>query len=783
MKAKIITKTVLISFYLLLVYNLFGQQYALSGYVEDSETKERLIGAVIEYNDLFFYTNGFGYFNFKVFPQDTSSIKIHYEGYKIETQNIQVLKDTSIVFLLKKNDLKIDEIIVSSKNNSFKKPIGQIKLDVSSFELMPMLGAEVDILKGMQMLPGVTQSTEGKSDLIVHGGSSDQNLIIIDDAPVYYLNHLGGFVSIFNINTIKNVELYKSFFPARYGGRLSSVIDIRTKEGNMNNFKYDFTISPLTSNAFIEGPIIKEKMSFIFGFRRSFIDLFVIPYTYFAENKNVSSFSFYDANFKLNYKFSNNSKLYISFYRGIDNTKSSFIDSDNENYSKYKYGLKIGNTLGSIRWNTKIVKNTFSNFTFTMSQFKYNTKSEYFNVESNDTTSQKSQFYSTIFDVSLNNNTTIFLSNFYKIYLGFNIISHSFEPANSYYLEYNAFNLAIDTTTSIKYNSEEFAFFVENDINISKFIKINLGVRFNFYGFDNEYFKSVQPRTSAVVTICKWLSLKSSYTETEQNIHMLQYSDYGGESALWLPATKETPPEYAKQIATGISLKIFKVFNLDIDFYSKTTTNLLTFRYGTIQNNALNWEKNSIKNGIGKSKGVEFLLKKGYRNLNGWVAYTYSEATRQFNEINLGKKYMYEYDRPHDFKVFVAYKLNENIDFSMFWIFQSGRPINLPSAYFETIGYYNILSDNVSISGTEYFSSKNSYRMKSYHRLDLSVNFKKQKQKHIRIWSISVYNVYNRQNPYFYFFDTDTENGKTVKKLYQQSLFPLIPAVAYQIKF
>ncbi|MBN2893570.1 MAG: TonB-dependent receptor [Bacteroidales bacterium] len=783
MKAKIIIKTILVCFYLLITINLFGQKYNISGYVEDKDSKERLIGAFVEYNNLFFQTNGYGYFNLKAILADTCVFRIHHIGYKSEILFLHISSDTSIVFQLQKNDLEIEEIVINSKENMLEKPIGMINLDVSNFKIMPMLGAEVDILKGMQMLSGVTQSTEGKSDLIVHGGSSDQNLIIIDDAPVYYLNHLGGFVSIFNINTIKNVELYKTSYPARYGGRLSSVIDIRTKDGDMKNFHYNFTISPVTSNFFVEGPIIKEKLSFIFGYRRSFIDLFTIPYTYLLNNKDASSFSFYDANLKFNYKFSNNNKLFISFYKGKDNSASNFNDSDNSNYSKYKYRLNIGNSLGSIRWNTKLFRNSFSNFTFIMSKFKYNTENKYLNIKSNDTTSYESRFYSSIFDMSFNNNSTIFISNFYKLFIGFNIVSHTFEPANSYFLDYNTISNTIDTTISTKYKSEEYSAFLENDIKLGKFLILNLGLRYNVYKFNKKFFNSLQPRVDINIILSKWLSLKSSYTETTQNIHKIQYADYGGESALWLPATNQTPPENAKQVASGVNLIFSQYLSLNIDLYFKKTTNLLAFEYGTIQNNANNWEENCVKEGIGISKGIELFLKKTNGKVNGWIAYTYSKTTRQFAEINLGNEYLYEYDRPHDFKIFAAYKLNENIDFSIFWIFQSGRPISLPSAYIETIDSYNILSNNTWINHTEYFTQKNSYRMKPYHRLDLSVNFKKQKEKCLRIWSINIYNTYNRQNPYFYFFDTNIENGKTVKKLYQQSLFPIIPSISYSLKF
>ena len=784
MKAKILIKFFIL-FLLLLQFNYsLAQKYIFSGYVENSNTKERLIGVIIEYDNSFFTTNEFGFFNFKVNSADTNIIKIHHIGYKSIEKNILSINDTSIVFQLLPDDYQIEKIIVVSNKQSFKNPIGQANLLPKDFETMPMIGSEVDIFKGMQMLPGVSQSTEGKSDLIIHGGSSDQNLIILDDVPLYYINHIGGFVSIFNINMIKNVELYKSSFPAKYGGRLSSVIDIRAKDGDMHNFKYSFTISPITSSIFLEGPIKKDKISFVLGYRRTFLDLFTVPYTYFIGDKDVASFYFYDINFKINFKLSNNNKIFFSFYKGDDRVNNFFKDVDEQNYSKYIHKRKIGNTIGSIRWNTNIMKIIFSNTTFALSKFRYITRNEYFNRQLTDTIIFNSEFNSSIFDIILKNNTTIYFANFYKINIGFDALIHHFEPANFYSYENTLLINSIDSLYSTNYKSEEYEFYLENKFNINKTLFFNFGLRYNQYGFKSQYYKSFQPRASVNLIVSKWLSVKASYSKTQQNIHLINFTDIGGENALWLPATELAPPELAQQIAFGTEIIIFKHFNILVDGYYKKISNLLAFEYGTIQDNAINWENNSIKNGIGKSYGVEFIIKVKRKKFSTWLAYTYSKTTRQFDKINQGKEYLYDFDKPHDIETYFSYNISDKIDFSLSWTFQSGRPISLPVSIYETIdGYNNLYNSDFTLQETQYFNSKNSFRMRPYHRLDFAISFKKIKNNHINVWSINIYNVYNRQNPYFYFFDTDTENGNTVKKLYQQSLFPIIPSISYSFKF
>jgi len=781
MKAKIIIKILT----LLLLSNIIcrAQNIKISGYVEDNTSKERLIGATIEYKNIVVTTNNFGFYSLKITNLDSTDLKISYLGYETMFIKNNINKDTFVVFQMIKSDYKINDIVINYKSISNTKPIKSFSLSSKVFTLMPMIGAEVDILKGLQMLPGISQSTEGKSDIIVRGGSSDQNMILLDDAPIYYLNHVGGFVSIFNINIIKNVELFNSSFPAKYGGRLSSIIDIRTIDGNMNTFKYNFTLSPISTNFFIEGPIIKNKLSFVVGYRRSFIDVFTKLYNIISQN-DISSLFFYDFNGKICYKINEKNKLNFSFYKGNDIVKNIFNNKNNENLTKNKFNRTIGNTLASLKWTSKLKSNIFLNSTFTISDFKYITSNEYYNILKNDTTNYKYQFNSSIFDLALNNILTFYLSNNYNLDIGFSVINHNFNPANIYFFENTKDQ--IDTSILIKYKSFENTFFIENNFNFGNFAYFNIGIRIVNYNFEHKNHNFYNPRISVKFLFNNSFSLSTSYAKTEQSLHLINFSDLGGEGALWLPATNLAPPETSDIYTIGSEINISQKTSINIDVYYKTLENLIAFKFGTIQNNVLNWQENSVKNGKGKSYGIEVMLKGDYKKLNGWLAYTYSKTTRQFQEINNGNIYPYDFDRPHEIKLFLVLKCSKNIDFSLFWIFQSGKPISLPIAFYNSINNYSLIFNNTNefnLYQTQYFEAKNSFRMEPYHRLDLALNINTIKQKSIRTLSFSIYNAYNHQNPYFYFFDTEYENGNIIKKLYKQTLFPFIPSVSYSIKF
>ncbi len=768
-------------FFFLFSNYTFSQKTAISGYIEDAITKERLVGAIIEYNQNYNTTNEYGYYSIYTQKNDTISLEVHNLGYKSFKQKLYSNNDTIINFKLQKSDIKIEKIVVNSGKKIHKTTGGKFSLSPEIIKLSPMIGAEVDIMKGLQMLPGVNQAAEGSSDITVRGGSTDQNLIILDDAPIYYLNHVYGFVSIFNADIIKNIDIYKSYFPAKYGGRLSSIMDIRTKDGNMHKFNYKFNLSTITSSIFIEGPILEDKMSFIFSCRRSFLDLFTRPIAYFSPQSNVSAFNFYDINLKFNYKLSNNSKLYISFYNGNDKVLNKFSKNKDNNYSKYFFKKKTGNTISSLSWNSKIFRAGYTNTNLTISNFKYFTGFDAIETKNKDTLEYDSQFSSNIFDISLNNNINLMPLNYLKLNAGFNFIWHNFEPASVFYYEREYATNIIDTSSTINYKSQEYNFFFENELTLGKILIVTSGIRYNFYIIEKQLHNKLLPRLNTNLIINKNLSFKFSYIQTIQTIHLIEFNDYGGKSAIWLPATNNSPAEYAEQYAFSINTTRFKNLILELSCYYKSINNLLAFNNSNVLNSIIDWEQKTAKNGIGKSYGLEFFLNKDKGSLTGWFAYTLSKSTRQFNLINNGNIYPYDYDRPHDIKLFLNYKFKK-LNISLFWTFKSGRPISLPVGYYLTIDNVNDFT-NYTYNKIDFFTEKNSFRMKPYHRLDISVKYIKEKKNTTITWYFSIYNVYNRLNPYFYYIDTDIVNGKNVKKIYQQSLFPIIPSVGYSLKF
>ncbi len=766
-------------------------QVVISGYVNDCVTGERLIGAnVYEANSYTgTVTNAFGFFSLKIKSSSNTKLIFSYIGYKKQRiflpQNIDTLLNICLV-----PGSELQEVKVSGIRQIEDRPeIGTVNLSLNSIKHIPALGGEPDVIKALQLLPGVQGGDEGKSGLYVRGGSPDQNLMLLDDVPLYYVNHMGGFVSTFNVDAISDVKLIKGGFPARYGSRLSSVVDVRMKEGNMKEFHGAGTIGMITTKLMLEGPIIKDTMSYLISFRRFMYDLLMRPATYLITKGASMGYNFYDFNAKLNYKPNANNRFYLSFYGGDDKfiAKMKFKD---DNY-KAKIWNKWGNLLGAGRWNHIFSPVLFANTTLTYTRYRYAT---YANSTTEDMESENS-FLSAIRDINGKIDFEYSPINPLKIRFGINGIIHKYIPTSTSYKQVIDGKTKIDTiyneytATAYEWNS-----YIENEFHLGHVISGNLGLRYSNYQINDTTFHAFEPRAVLNIKFLPTTSLKLSYSYMQQYIHLLTSSGAGMSVDYWVPSTSVLSPEKSHLYSAGIAHTRREV-EFSVEGYYKTMQNLISFAEGIAYlGGSGSWQSKVDNKGEGTSYGVEFLAQKKTGQLTGWMSYTWSETTRQFEQQNFGKPYSFKYDRRHSLNMTASYKISDRINVAATWIFGTGNPITL------ALSHHYVIDDAMSqentsiepghdLTGGWEYGSKNSFRMRSYHRLDIGVNFTKKKRWGERTWNISIYNLYNRQNPYFYDLMTPYEaeeigdwNDKSLR-YYQQSLFPFMPSVSYNIKF
>lgn len=762
-------------------FSTFSQNKSISGFVEDANTGEKIPNATIRIENTKYatFTNDYGYYNIVIENIDSCIVVCSYIGYEKGIKKIKLKDDVLLNFKLLYNN-SIDSIVVT-KNIKIEEQneMGLLILPVSQIKSIPMLMGEADIMKVFQTMPGVENGSEGKSDLYVRGGNPDENLILLDDVPLYYLNHFGGFISVFNTDAIKSVKMYKGGFPARYGSRLSSVIDVRMKEGNMKKTKSSFSLGVLSTKFDIEGPIVKDKISFFLSGRIFPWYRIIAPITTFSYNQSFG-YDFYDINGKINYKINDKNQIFLSLYSGKDDV---FFKSTEYNYEDI-VSLKWGNKFSALRWNSILTKKIFMNTTFALTSFKYDILATYDDYK--DSSFFSYSFNSSINDILLKSTIDYNINKKHKIKTGYVVKRHLFKPGVSHYVNnQNSENNEFSNNNGVS-RAIELDFFVENKINLFDFLSINIGGHFSSFKYENIFFKSFQPRILANFTPSDKFSIKASYAEMQQYTHLITSSSMASAVNLWVPADDSLPPSNSKQLSIGF-YKTFadNLIEFSVETYYKTSENLICFKEGTLLGGvAENWKNKIETNGKGKSKGIEFLLQKKQGKLTGWIAYTLAKSEVKYENINHGKYYPAKYDRRHNFNFVAVYNLKENISVSLGWKFGSGYPYEMPIARYYTINetYYDYpdFDENASYTEQAYiYSEKNTFRMRAYHRLDISINLSKEKKRGIRNFIFSVYNAYNRQNPYFYYYSN--KNNKI--SLYQVSYFPIIPSISYSFRF
>ena len=765
-------------FFILSVFLINSQEnFTVSGFVEDSASGETLIGVNVYTNDLKFgtTTNSFGFFSLTI-PKGDTDLIFSFVGYEDYLQKINLKENIKLTIDLVFSSQLIDEVTLESKASNVKSTqTSVISVPVKQIKSIPMLFGEVDILKSIQLLPGVQSGNEGTSGFYVRGGGPDQNLILLDGVPVYNSSHLFGFFSVFNADAIKNVRLTKGGFPARFGGRLSSVLEIDMKEGNMKKIKGEGSFGLISSKLAIEGPIVKDKVSFIVSGRRTYADLLLNSFNP-ADSGIDGGYYFYDLNAKLNYKISDRDRIYLSGYFGDDIFGLNFTDFSDE----FDFGLGWGNKTATLRWNHLFNDKLFANTTLTYSRYAFNID-QGFNSGDYDL---RFGYISGLKDFGTRVDFEYSPSPKHSFKFGSSYTYHDFFPGQlDLYLDNPNSESDFERIDTVFYFSQNLGandmfFYVEDEINFSNRFKANFGLHAGFFSIrDKSYFK-LQPRFSGRYLLNDNWSIKCSYAEMQQNLHLLTNSSVGLPTDIWVPSTDSVPPQQSRQFAISINTNFFNgKLEASIEGYYKTMNDLISYKEGTSFFDATGWESSIETGGMGRSYGLECFIQKSSGNTTGWIGYTLSWSDRKFDNINFGNWYPYKYDRRHDISFVMSHVFNDRFDIGATWVYGTGNAITFPLA---TYWSYEGGPNGDYIQTVEYYGNRNSSRMNPYHRFDFGINFHKQKKRYKRTWNLSIYNLYNRKNPFFVYLSQNDNNENVAR---QVSLFPIIPTITYSIKF
>jgi len=778
---------------------LFGisQKHTISGFVKEAKSGELLIGANV-YNKLTYTgvaSNNYGFYSLTL-PDGPVEIEAKFVGYGIKAFSFDLKKDTTIDFGLVPSNMLTEVLVEASQAEKIQESsqMSIMTIPIKTIEKLPMLLGELDVIKALQLLPGVQSGSEGSSGLYVRGGGPDQNLILLDGVPVYNASHLFGFFSVFNTDAINSVELIKGGFPAQYGGRLSSVIDIRMKEGHANEFHGKGSIGIISSKLMLEGPIIKNRVSFMVSARRTYFDILARPLIKYSFRSTggdgLFGYYFYDLNGKINIKLSDKDRIYLSSYFGDDKlflrqsyAYDEFGSKKIENQNQF--GLSWGNRINALRYNRVLTNKLFLNLTATYSKYHFSIDQFYKQSSTPADTNYDSEYgfgyTSGIYDWSGRLDFDYQPNANHTIKFGLGNTYHSFVPGEVNYKEAFAGRTLADTTLGASnVFSHEYFLYVQDDFKIGSRFKANMGLHYSgFVGSKNQY-KSLQPRVSARYLITELLSVKASYAEMQQFIHLLTNSTIGLPTDIWLPSTQKLKPEYSRQIAAGLAYTYKEKFEISIEGYYKKMDGVIEYADGAeIFNIAGDWE-DVIEVGTGWSYGAELFVQKKVGNTTGWFGYTLSWTNRQFENLNQGKLFPYRYDRRHDLSIVVTHEINDHIDIAGTWVYGTGNAISLPLE-----SYPQAPSLSGWQSDVKYFEERNGYRMAAYHRMDFGINLHKELKRYKRTWSFGAYNVYSRQNPFFLMFqDRYIPGSNSVqKKLIQFSIFPIIPYATLSFEF
>jgi len=780
-----------------------SQTYTLSGYVTDAKSGESIFGAKVFIPSIKkgALTNNYGFYSLTV-PSGKYVVEFRLSGVQTKKKEITLNSDVRYDMELGESIQDIDEIkvVANADQNTNSTQLGSHELDIDEIKTLPAFMGEVDIIKTIQLLPGVSSAAEGGQGFYVRGGGPDQNLVLLDEAVVYNAAHLFGFFSVFNADAVKNVNLIKGGMPANFGGRMSSVLEVSMNEGNNKKFRVKGGIGAISSRITVEGPLKKNKGSFVLSGRRTYIDLIMKAAISDTSPFAGSSYFFYDMNLKMNYKLGDKDRLYLSGYYGKDEFNFGNIEDG------FSVDMPWGNGIAALRWNHLFSSKLFMNVTGTYTNylFKFGSAQDQFRFELN----------SGISDWGGKVDFSYYPSTRHTLKWGLDYTFHTFTPIS---VSAESNDVEFDTGLAQKLISHESAAYVLDEFDLNEKIKINAGIRYSTFqhvGPFTRYFKGdgistqdstrtyekgdliqfyhgLEPRISGRIKLNKNSSIKAGYAYNYQYVHLTSLSAVSLPTDVWYPTTSKAKPQQGWQTSLGY-FKNFNqnMFETSIELYYKGLKNLIEYKEGALPNDNVNDNTdNLLVFGTGWSYGTEFFIKKKKGKFTGWIGYTWSKTERKFPDLNNGVPFPAKYDRRHDLSVILSYKLNERWVFSSAFIYATGNTLTLPSSWY--VQDQDLLFN---------YGPRNSTRMAPYHRLDLSATwyskaYKEEKnletgetikvKKKVRSnWAFSIYNVYNRANPYFLYVDNDGDffSGNFDISIKQVTLFPIIPSVTWNFE-
>lgn len=766
--------------------NYNESKFSISGYVKDAKSGEDLIGATVYIVELKsgVNTNAYGFYSINA-KSGTYTLQVGYLGYKTIEQKVELTKNIALDFELQEATVVTQEVLITeykADENIKSVQMSMNRLTVEQMKKVPALFGEVDVIKNIQMLPGVQSAGEGTSAFFVRGGAADQNLILLDEAPVYNPQHLFGIFSTFNADVIKSADVYKGGIPAQYGGRLSSVVDIRTKDGNLKDWGGTGTVGLLSSKIALEGPFVKDKGSIIISGRRTYFDAFTrIANQTNKDNKSwnpLPNYYFYDFNVKANYRVNNNNRLFVAGYFGKD-----LLDLS-------QFGMDWGNATGTLRWNHIFSSRLFSNTSLVYSNFNYG-----LGVKAG---AQAFDWRAQISEVILKQDFNYFITPSNELRFGGQWGSRAFQPGNVKPASNNSIFKEYNTPLN---NNLEHSYYVSNDQKISSRFSAQYGVRlsvfhnngatiyqyannipeankitdtikYHFNQIDKSYM-GWEPRVGVKYDISTNSSIKASYNRMYQYLHMLTPGAVPLPITMWLPSSRYIKPQIADQIAAGYFMNFNdNMFECSAEIYYKQIKNAVDFKDNAqlLLNPTVEAD---VVQGKGKSYGLELYIRKTKGKLTGSASYTLSRTELTMNGINNNQSYLAPWNRTHNFNTMMSYQLSERWSIGAGWQYMTGRPVTLPVAEFD-YGHYKV----------QYYSGRNAELTPDFHRLDVSANLKskpKEGRKWEGMWNFSVYNAYYRKNPFSVYVETNNDTGN--QRIMMSYLLGVIPSAAYTVSF
>lgn len=789
-----IKKNVILLLFFLTSHVVFAQnKFTLSGEISDSSNGETLIGAIIKVVETkkALASNGYGYFVLSL-PEGKYTLQVSFIGFQTKTININLTQNQKINVKLSPKSITNRELVIKGERedkNIKSTEMSRVELSGEKVKQLPVIFGEPDILKAITLLPGIKSGGEGGTGFYVRGGGPDQNLILMDEAVVYNPSHLFGFLSVFNTDAVKNLEVIKGGMPANYGGRLSSILNVTMREGNNQKYEFNGGVGLIASRFSAEGPIKKGKSSFLIAARRTYIDVLAQPFL--PKSAQGNAYYFYDINLKMNWQLGAKDKLYFSGYFGRD-----ILDFQSPTNKSVNLNFGWGNSTATLRWNHVFKPKLFSNTSIIYNRydlfndFKFGANG--FSVRSG------------LYDWNLKSDFTWFAADKHLVKFGFNYIFHTFTPG----IASGALGtIKIDEEISKQY-AHEFAVYAQDEWQINQRWGVNAGLRavaFNRVGpytqeiFNDEnqrtgesikygvnesmaFYPRLEPRLNVNYLLSDESSIKASYTKTYQFVHLATTSGAQFPVDLWVPSSAKVKPQEANQVAIGYFRNFMNNrYEASAEAYYKLMDNQIEFKpFSQLFFNA-NLE-NEMVFGQGKAYGLELFLKKKVGRLNGWIGYTWSRAYRQFDQLNNGEAYFFRYDRTHDMSLVLSYTFNKKWTGTFVFVYGTGNAVTLPNSRYPFRIGYDAQTNEPKFTFIDVYDKINSYRLPAYHRADISFVYTHKKTKNWESnWNFSIYNIYNRANPYFIYFLPDID--KLEVKAYMVYLFPILPSVAWNFKF